>query len=275
MDNHKILIATDFSQKSFKIIEQVLHYIHNKNSKVFILHVVESSIFSQVKDVEAIGHKSFKILQEHFSVLKESQFYCVEGKIDEQIAYFVDKLDISLVVLGSSGERSHVNKFFLGSNTKDIVRNVNTPSLIIKSARELKFETIMIPTDLSLESKKYINEVAQFFSTAKIKIFYSYSIPFENRLNFYGLDKNEISLFQQNIQNVSLQEAQDFFDSLNIKNDLELVTKEGSLDAQEFAKEASELKCDLIAVHTTGNFSFFAFDLVEHSHRNILIKKMM
>jgi nucleotide-binding universal stress UspA family protein len=275
MNNHKILIATDFSQKSFKIIEQVLHNIHNQNSELFIVHVVESSLFSQVKNTETIGHKSFQILQQNFSTLKESQFYCVQGKIDEQIAYFVDKLDISMVILGSSGERSHINKFFLGSNTKDIVRNVNTPSLIIKSTRELKFETIMIPTDLSLESKKYIGEVAQFFSTAKIKIFYSYSIPFENRLNFYGLDKNEISLFQQNIQNVSLQEAQDFFDSLNIKNELELVTKEGSLDAQEFAKEASELKCDLIAVHTTGNFSFFAFDLVEHSHRNILIKKMM
>lgn len=275
MDNHKILIATDFSQKSFKIIEQVLHYIHNKHSELFIVHVVESSVFSQVKDIQTIRHKSFDILQHHFSSLKESQFYCVQGKIDEQIAYFVDKLDISLVVLGSSGERNHINKFFLGSNTKDIVRNLNTPSLIIKSARDLKFGTIMIPTDLSIESKQYIYEVAQFFSTAKIKIFYSYSVPFENRLNFYGLDKNEINLFQKNIQNVSLQEAHAFFDSLNIKNELELVTKEGSLDAQAFAKEASELKCDLIAVHTTGNFSFFAFDLVEHSHKNILIKKVM
>lgn len=275
MDNHKILIASDFSQKSFKIIEQVLHYIHNKNSEIFILHVVENSIFSQVKEIETIRHKSFEILKQHFPVLKESQFYCIQGDIDEQVAYFVDKLDISLVVLGSSGERSHINKFFLGSNTKDIVRNLNKPSLVIKSVRELKFDSIMIPTDLSIESKQYIYEVAQFFSMAKIKIFYSYNVPFENRLNFYGLDKSEISLFQKNIQDSSIQEARDFFDSLNIENDLELVTKEGSLDAQEFAKEASELKCDLIAIHTTGNFSFFAFDLVEHSHRNILIKKVM
>lgn len=274
MDNHKILIATDFSQKSFKIIEQVLHNINSKSSELFIVHVVETSIFSAVKDLQMIQDKSFTILQKYFPSLQASQFYCTSGKIDEQIAYFVDKLQISLVVLGNSGERSHINKFFLGSNTKDIVRNLKTPSLIIKSNRELTFKTIMIPTDLSDESKQYIKEVAQFFSNAKIIIFFCYTIPFENRLNFYGLDKSEMTLFQKDIKNIAINEAQEFYDSIRINNEIELITKEGSLDAQAFAKEASELKCDLIAAHTTGHFSFFAFDLVEQSHRNILVKKM-
>lgn len=274
MDNHKILIATDFSQKSFKIIEQVLAYIQNKPSELFIIHVVESSIFSKVKDIQTITKNSFEVLQKYFPTLQASQFYCVEGGIDEQIAYHVDKLNISLVILGNSGERSHINQFFLGSNTKDIVRNLNTPSLIMKSNRPLEFNSIMIPTDLSNESKTYIYEVAQFFKTAKIKLFYSYTIPFENRLNFYGLDKSEMTLFQKNIKASSVNEANDFFDTLNISNELELITQEGSLDAEEFAKKADELKCDLIAVHTTGYFSFFAFDLVEHSHKNILVKKI-
>jgi nucleotide-binding universal stress UspA family protein len=275
MDNHKILIATDFSQKSFKIIEQVLAYIQNKPSELFIIHVVESSIFSKVKDIQTITKNSFEVLQKYFPTLQASQFYCVEGGIDEQIAYHVDKLNISLVILGNSGERSHINQFFLGSNTKDIVRNLNTPSLIMKSNRPLEFNSIMIPTDLSNESKTYIYEVAQFFKTAKIKLFYSYIVPFENRLNFYGLDKSEMTLFQKDIKTSAINEANDFFDSLNIANEIELITQKGNLDAEEFAKKADELKCDLIAVHTTGNFSFFAFDLVEHSHRNILIKKMM
>jgi nucleotide-binding universal stress UspA family protein len=179
-----------------------------------------------------------------------------------------------LVILGNSGERNHINQFFLGSNTKDIVRNLKTPSLIIKSNRPLEFNTIMIPTDLSHESKEYIHEVAQFFKTAKIKLFYSYIVPFENRLNFYGLDKSEMNLFQKDIKASAINEANDFFDSLNIANEIELITQEGSLDAEAFSKEANELKCDLIAVHTTGHFSFFAFDLVEHSHKNILVKKI-
>lgn len=274
MDNSKILIATDFSQKSFKIIERVLEFIHNKPSELFIVHVVESSIFSKVKNLSEIRKNSFEVLHKYFPTLKESQFYCIEGGIDEQIAYHVDKLNISLVILGNSGERSHINQFFLGSNTKDIVRNLDTPSLIMKSNRSLEFSSIMIPTDLSSESKSYIYEVAQFFKTAKIKLFYSYTVPFENRLNFYGLNKSEMSLFQKNIKASSINEANDFFDTLNIANEIELITQEGSLDAEEFAKKADELKCDLIAVHTTGHFSFFAFDLVEHSHKNILVKKI-
>ncbi|MFA7570149.1 MAG: universal stress protein [Sulfurimonadaceae bacterium] len=274
MDNSKILIATDFSQKSFKIIERVLEFMDNKPSELFIVHVVESSIFSKVKNLSEIRKNSFEILHKYFPTLKSSQFYCVEGGIDEQIAYHVDKLNISLVILGNSGERSHINQFFLGSNTKDIVRNLNTPSLIMKSNRPLEFNSIMIPTDLSNESKTYIYEVAQFFKTAKIKLFYSYIVPFENRLNFYGLDKSEMTLFQKDIKTSAINEANDFFDSLNIANEIELITQKGNLDAEEFAKKADELKCDLIAVHTTGHFSFFAFDLVEHSHKNILVKKI-
>lgn len=274
MDNSKILIATDFSQKSFKIIEQVLTHLKKSSSELFIVHVIENSIFGKIKDIQTITKNSFEVLHKYFPTLQASQFYCVEGKIDEQIAYHVDKLNISLVILGNSGERSHINQFFVGSNTKDIVRNLNTPSLIMKSHRPLEFNTIMMPTDLSNESKTYIYEVAQFFKTAKIKLFYSYTVPFENRLNFYGLDKSEMTLFQKDIKTSAINEANDFFDMLTIDNELELITQEGSLDAEEFAKKADELKCDLIAVHTTGHFSFFAFDLIEQSHQNVLIKRI-
>jgi len=274
MDNKKILIATDFSQKSFKIIEQVLHYIEDKSSELFILHIVETSIFSQIKDIKAISENSFSILKKDLPTIKRSQFYCVEGKISEQVSMFVIQHNISLVVLGNSGERSHINKFLLGSNTKNIVKNSNMPSLIIKSNQALKFNTIMIPTDLSQESKEFIFEVAEFFSYSAIRLFYSYTIPFENRLNFYGMNKDQMELFQKDIKRIAVTEAQDFFDTINVKNEISFITKEGSLDAEDFAQEANELKCDLIAVHTRGNFSFFAFDLVEHSRKNILIKKV-
>ena len=275
MDNHNILIATDFSQRSFKIISLAYDYIQNKNSKIFIVHVVEDSIFKKAPDINEIESNSLAMLQKHFPQLDKEHFFCKKGNVDEQIAYFVDKLDISLILLGSSGERSHISEFFLGSNTKNIVRNSTKPSLVIKSNKALQFKSVFIPTDLSNTSKQFIEEVAAFLPQAKLTLFNTYTLPFESRLSFYGLDKEEMHTFHKDIKSSCINEVYDFFDSLELKNEVEVLVKEGSLDAHELAKTEELKKHDLIALHTTGHFSFFAFDVIEQSHKNVLIKKMV
>lgn len=274
MDNHNILIATDFSQKSFKIISQVQAYIQNSSSKLFIVHIIEDSIFKKVKELDPVKQNCFKLLQKNFPELQEHQFYCQAGSIDEQVAYFVDKLDISMVVLGNSGERNHLSEFFLGSNTKEIVRNTKKPSLVIKNDDALKFDSILIPTDLSDESKQFIQEIGAFLPEANIDLFYSYAIPFESRLSFYGLNKNEMNSFQKDMKTLCLNEAHSFYESLSLKNRINLITKEGGLNAETLTQESTKLQHDVIALHTTGHFSFFAFDVIDYAQTNILIQKI-
>lgn len=178
-----------------------------------------------------------------------------------------------MVILGYSKKNDFISRFFESSNTKDIVRNLNTLSLIMKS-KNICFNNILIPTDLSKESKDYILEVSKLFPDAKIKIYYSYLLPYERRLNFYSLDKDETSEFQKEAKENSLKNANDFYNSLEIKNKKKLIIKETELSVENFIKDTKDIKTDLIAVHTTGFFSFFAFYLVEHSKINILIKKI-
>ena len=274
MTNSKLLLATDFSKKSFKIIENVLKYIENKEDELYIIHVIEDKLFQEKVDISLAKTKGFKLLKKRFPTLKEEHFICVEGDLEEQIAYHADKLMISFVILGNSKKNDFIDSFFENSNTKDIVRNLNTLNLVVKSKKDICFKNILIPSDLSAESKKYIHEVSAAFPESKIKIYYSYSLPYERGLDFYSLDRNEISEFQKEMQKGFIKEAEDFYNSLEITNKKKLVTKEGILDVKNLIKDSIDLKTDLIAIHTTGFFSFFAFYLVEHSKINILIKKI-
>ena len=86
MTNSKLLLATDFSKKSFKIIKNVLKYIENKKDELFIIHVVEDKLFQEKIDVEIAKTEGFKLLKKKFPILKEEQFICVEGDLEEQIA---------------------------------------------------------------------------------------------------------------------------------------------------------------------------------------------
>jgi len=274
MTNSKLLLATDFSKKSFKIIKNVLKFIENKKNELFIIHVIEDKLFQEKVDIEVAKTEGFKLLNKKFPTLKEEQFICVEGDLEEQIAFYVDKLMISFTILGNSKKNDFIHSFFENSNTKDIVRNLKTLNLVVKSKDEICFKNILIPTDLSKESKEYIYEVSSAFPEAKIKIYYSYSLPYERGINFYTLDKKEISNYQKEVQKDLIKEAEDFYNSLEIKNKKKLITKEGILDVKKLIKDSKDLNTDLLAIHTTGFFSFFAFYLVEHSKINILIKKV-
>lgn len=273
MRKNKILFATDFSQKSFKIIENILKYIQNKENELYIIHVIKNQLLEEKLDKELTKKKGFKILKKYFPTLIEENFFCINGNIEDQIAYHTDKLMVSLVILGYSKKDDFISRFFESSNTKDIVRNLNTPSLIIKSKKSISFDNILIPTDLSLESKNYIHEVSKLFPDAKIKIYYAYSIPYEKKLNFYSFEE-KINESQNEVKQTLLKTAHDFYNSLEIKNKSKFILKESELSVENLIKDSKNIEPDLIAVHTTGFFSFFAFYLVEHSKINILIKKM-
>lgn len=271
-----ILVATDFSQRSFEVIQIAFEFSEKHNFKVHLVHILETSFFDKIKDVKDIYQNSLRHLQEKFPNIQEDQFHCEDGILEEKIEVFVKKLDAFMIILGSAGERTSILKRFLGSSTKSIVRAVSVPCLVIKSDTKIvDFDSIMLGTDLSDDSKKHIEKIHILFPNSRIELLYSYLIPFEGRLSFYGFNKKEAHLFQNNMKQIALEEAYSFYDRLDIdKKKVKISLIKEGLDPESFVEQSDELMCNLIALHTTGHFSFFAFDLLEHANKDILITKI-
>lgn len=271
-----IIVATDFSQRSFEVIQIAFEFAEKHDFKLHIVHIVETHFFEKIKNVKDIYHNSFNHLLGKFPSLKESEFHCEDGSLEDKIEYFVKRLDAFMVILASSGERKNMLKNFLGSSTKSIVRAIDVPCLVIKSStKTINFENIMLATDLSNDSKTHIDKIHNLFPTSKIELLYSFFVPFESRLSFYGFDKGETTTFQENMIHMELEEADNFYQSLDKdKEKVQMNVIKDGLNPDAFVAKSDVLKCDLIALHTTGHFSFFAFDLLEHANKDILITRI-
>ena len=271
-----IVVATDFSQRSFEVISRALAFAKVHDNTVHVVHIVENSFFDKLKDETVLYESSYAHIKEKFPSLLKENFHCRQDSLEDGIERYVKELEAYLVIIGSNGERSSGLRQFLGTSTKSIVRSIDVPCLVLKSNREnLEFNSILMPTDLSKTSKSYLSKIHDLFPHAKIELLYSYLVPFEGRLSFYGMNKGESLSFQDNMKHVALTEAYNFYDKLEVNKEkvkVEVI-KEG-LNPEAFSIHADDKSCDMIAIHTTGNFSFFAFDLLEHSHKDVLITKI-
>ncbi len=271
-----IIVATDFSERSLEVIQRAFEFAKEHNNVVHVVHIIEKSFFDKIKDEATLYKSAFSHIKEKIPTLIKENFHCRQDSLEDGIERYVKELDAYMVIIGSNGERSSILRQFLGTSTKSIVRAIDVPCLILKSDREnLDFDSILMPTDLSQSSKSYLTRIHNLFPHTKIELLYSYLVPFEGRLSFYGMDKGESLSFQENMKDLALTEAYSFYDKLDVNKEKVKISviKEG-LNPEAFSVHADEKGCDMIAIHTTGNFSFFAFDLLEHSHKDVLITKI-
>lgn len=275
MTSFNILVAIDFSENSLSVLRKGMEAARERGGELYILHVVESSFFSKSVDIEVAKEHGRKKIKAEFPEFDLEHFFCVKGEVESEMGRFAEELNISLVMLGSSGEASAFERFFVGSHTKKIVRSLKVPTVVIKTQENVRYKNIFIPTDLSEESREHIKRVAELFPGAYLKLFHIFIMPFETRLGVYGFSQQEAHDFKNDLKINAQTEAERFVRGLGIDEDrVHLLVEKGELDTEFFIEEANRVGSNLIAVHTTGNISFFAFDLLEDADMDVLVCKI-
>ena len=276
MQKSSILVATDFSNNCDGVLNKVITLCENKGLDLNLVHVVEDKIFKFQNDPEKIKLNCIKFLKEHFPKINEKNFYFKVGCIEEEITKLAKELNSSLVVIGNSGENFSFEKLIMGSTTKKIIRSLDVPTLVIKNMKIIDYKYILVPTDFSEGSKKVIESTLNFFPNSKINLLHVYSVPFESRLNMYGIDKEHATQYISNIAKDNIEEGNKFIASFQSNSDKLTLTVENDVLTSEYFRDDNShwlSGIDLISLHTTGNISFFTFDMLEKSQKDVLIIK--
>ncbi len=272
MSSPTILVATDFSPRSVEIVQKTIPLAKKLGGILHIVHVIEEGIFSSLQKDSNIQTGAKNTLKELFPSFNTEQLHCKRGKIGSSIATLAIELNVKLVVLGNSGEHGGLKNLFVGSSTKAIVRKLTVPALVVKTAGELNVDKLLIPTDLSESSKWHIHAMRSLFPKATISLLYTYIVPFSNRLSMYGVKKGEINTLGENLRIHAQNEVALFMQTLkNEAENIDVVIRESGLDAGVFTGVASMHGIQTIAIHTTGNISLFAFDLLLETDKDVLI----
>lgn len=149
----KILYPTDFSESAKKALEYVKKLKDAGTEEVVLLHVYDErnidlhwQIEAQLHPEESLGQSRHdvvkRMLETSYQRLKEleneiahlsfkTELIVVEGIPYKKIVQTAQDLKVSLIVMGSHGERGFVEKV-LGTTTDRVIAHSTVPVLVVK-----------------------------------------------------------------------------------------------------------------------------------------------
>jgi nucleotide-binding universal stress UspA family protein len=187
-----ILFATDFSEASMHALPYVAGIARKLGSSVFLCHIVEPN--SLVASAPEAAPALYEGMQEQavtqLTALTHSpELEGVEAKIVVGVGAIADALPnavaenkIDLIVMGTHG-RTGLRRLLLGSAVEAVCRVATCPVLTVgpglKSKMATAFSRILLPTDLSEDSKRILPHLRQLAEEYQSQITVLHVMPEE------------------------------------------------------------------------------------------------
>jgi len=177
----EIIVPIDFSEQSKIALNQSYNIARFTHSDITLLHVIDEASFSAMfhlfsnkdEQEELLRASLQKQLDEMAADAKaksglEIHTRIEKGKIYDKVNEVATDINASFVVMGTSGE-STLKKKFIGSNAVRVISECPCPVITIKGTQHKQgCETIVLPLDLSKETKEKVDkciEIAKFFKS--------------------------------------------------------------------------------------------------------------
>ncbi len=203
----KILVPTDFSEIAINGLKTAVAIAEKMKATIYLVNFVRTpepygfsvTADTSIRDAQTMELYTVELIKKNKQRLQafiekySDQNVNVEGQIIDQdwkhgIKEFVDKNNIQLIVMGTTGEHSFPEQF-TGNHTEQVIENVSCPVIAVKAWSSTEnFDKMAVGIDLfedyQEESFKQIREFAALFN-ATIQFLY---------VNKHGKDKNQLML---------------------------------------------------------------------------------
>ena len=176
-----IIVPVDFSEQSGIALSQSYNLARLSNADITLLHVIDEALFSSFLNIFSSKDEQEEVyrlgLQSKLDKLAgevksasglEVKTRIEKGKIYEVVADVAEQLNAAFIIMGTSGETS-LKKKFIGSNAIRVISDAHCPVITIKGKNHRQgCNTIVLPLDLSKETKEKVNkciEIARLFNS--------------------------------------------------------------------------------------------------------------
>ncbi|MBE9064359.1 universal stress protein [cf. Phormidesmis sp. LEGE 11477] len=138
----RILVPTDFSEKSLQAIKETIAYADTEagdSAQVYVVHVLkpleatEPGVVWESVDNEKRTKTILSLFEEKFpsSEYEGLNFEVRNGDPTAEIIDYAEHQKIDLIVMPSRG-RTGISRFFMGSIAERVVRFAHCPVLVLK-----------------------------------------------------------------------------------------------------------------------------------------------
>lgn len=226
-----ILVPTDFTPIADNALEHAVAVANTINAKIALIHIVPKK--SHVE--EAKTRLSMMLERPELKSLDiEIDPIVRVGTIFEDIGDVAEELSADLIIMGTHGMKGL--QFITGSRALKVITSSSTPFVVVQESKikETGYDDIVVPLDLSKETKQKLTIVAQMAKYFKSRV--------------HLIIPRESDEFLKNQLDRNLNYAKQFFNEQQI----ELTTKVSDEKSGDFddgiIQYASEINADLIAI---------------------------
>jgi nucleotide-binding universal stress UspA family protein len=246
------------------------------NMPLDVLHIEEESFFEFLKEKKPSYLENCKETLQRMYAGVNARVFCKYGNVMQIIQDHIEQNGITAIVAGFKRKRTFLQDITEGSHLDVIIRKTNLPVLVIKTEDEPNYKNILIPTDLSKESKQNIEYLAKLLPDAVFYIEHYYHVFFENRLSLYGFDKNDSKEFMDYYKYEAIENLKKFIQELSLPASIRIHYKVAQyLEINTLIRKSIAFNdIDLLSLSTSGFVSIFSFDLLEHSSKDVIIFKV-
>lgn len=245
---NQILIPMDFSEQALIALGQSKNIARLSKAEITLLYVIYEESFNTISKIlshsKAQSETMEKGIREKLGKLAEEtsnsagikvNTLVVKGKVYEQIVKVAKRIKAILIIMGTTGSKKGIKKF-IGTNTLNVVREAPCPVITIKGKKHrFGCKTIVLPLDLTKETKEKVNKAIEFANlfTSTIRIVSILPDEDEFIVNKLTRQLNQVKIYVEN---------------RDISCTAELI--KGSSVAKEIVKYAKKVEADIIMIMT-------------------------
>ncbi|AOW09147.1 universal stress protein [Flavobacterium gilvum] len=272
----KILIPTDFSKYADEAIEVGAQIAKKNGSEIILIHMLELpgqmndaiTGATSIPEVMLFKRKAEETLKSiknrpYLNGIKITEVVRLDGAY-QGINNYIKHNHMDLIIMGSHGSAG-INEIIIGSNTEKVVRQSETPVLVIKNkVNEFNVQNIVFASDFSKDIKK----------------------PFQKVLDFNKLFESKLKLVMICTPNsfksttAARKIVSDFVSDFDMPEYTFEIHNESNIE-KGILNYADEKNADLIALCTHGRTGLSHFftgsiseDLVNHATKPVLTFKI-
>jgi nucleotide-binding universal stress UspA family protein len=158
---------------------------------------------------------------------------------------------VDLLAVGVRGS-SPLHHLLLGTTAERLLRKVACPLLLVRNEARQVYQRVLIPLDFSPWSERAVDLALQLAPGAVLVLMHSFSIPFEEKLRFAGVDEATLNHYRERARTDALRHMEAFVQARALAPEqYRLCLTEGDAP-QHILTQAHERDCDLIVIGKHG-----------------------
>lgn len=267
---HALLVATDFSEPALRAARRAAWLARELACPLHLLHVTQHSLMDDMRawldnsgqwqerlagqTTVALNETATRLQAEGASGAEPAltvHTHAAEGATVDTVWSQAEALDAGLVVIGQRGS-SPLHHLVIGTTAERLLRKAPRPLLVVQNDPVQSYQRVLLPLDFSPWSETAIALSRRLAPQAHLVLLHSFSIPFEEKLRFAGVDDATLDHYRERAR----RDARDHLEALVDRHSLQpheftLCLTEGDAP-MHILNVARERACDLIVIGKHG-----------------------